>query len=319
MKAAVVNGMGDAPVYTEFARPDPLPGHRVVAVGASALSHVTRAKASGSHYSSSAGAFPFVAGLDGVGRCADDGQRVYFFWPHAPFGAMAEYCLVPEAHCVPLPDALDDVTAAALAIPGMSSWGALVERAKFAAGETVLVNGATGTSGRLAVQIAKYLGAGKVIATGRDERVLESLRQVGADVVISLQQDADALSRAFEAQYRQRVDVVLDYVWGASALSLLTTAARTLTEDAPLRFVQIGAVGGSEIALPAVALRAAPIALLGSGIGSIPLAGMLRAMRQVFEAAAPGDLRIAAEAVPLAEVGARWARIDSRCRTVFVP
>jgi NADPH:quinone reductase-like Zn-dependent oxidoreductase len=242
MKAAVVKAAGEAPVYADFNRPDPRAGHRIVDVTASALSHVTRSKASGSHYSSK-GTFPFVAGLDGAGRC-ENGQRVYFFWPQAPFGAMAQQCLVSEANCVRLPDTVDDVTAAAIAIPGMSSWAALVERARFVAGETVLINGATGTSGRLAVQIAKHLGAAKIIATGRNAAALASLEQAGADVVISLEQDADALSHAFQSQFHEGVDVVLDYVWGASALSLLIAAARTLAEDEPLRFVQIGAISG---------------------------------------------------------------------------
>ena len=95
-------------------------------------------------------------------------RRVYFVLPRAPYGSMAEQAVVPSAHCVPLPDELDDVTAAAIANPGMSSWAAYTERARLKAGETVLVNGATGTAGRLAVQIAKYLGARKVIATGRN-------------------------------------------------------------------------------------------------------------------------------------------------------
>jgi NADPH:quinone reductase-like Zn-dependent oxidoreductase len=152
MKAAIVNAAGEAPVYADFARPEASSGLRVVDVTASALSHVTRSRAAGSHYSS-AGGFPFVAGVDGTGRL-DDGRRVYFFKPQAPFGAMAEHSLVADAHCIALPDTLDDVTAAAIAIPGMSSWAALVERAGFVAGETVLINGATGTSGRLAVQVA---------------------------------------------------------------------------------------------------------------------------------------------------------------------
>ena len=211
MKAAVVKAAGEHPVYADFDSPIPLAGHHVVDVTASALSHVTRSRASGSHYSST-GAFPFIAGLDGTGRC-EDGQRVYFVWPQAPFGAMAEQCLVPEANCVALPDTIDDITAAAIAIPGMSSWAALVERAKFVAGETVLINGATGTSGRLAVQIAKHLGAGKIVATGRNAVALASLKQAGADVTISLEQDADSLSRAFESQFREGVDVVLDYVY----------------------------------------------------------------------------------------------------------
>jgi NADPH:quinone reductase-like Zn-dependent oxidoreductase len=316
MKAAVVKAAGEQPVYADFENPAPLAGHRVIDVTASALSHVTRSKASGSHYSST-GTFPFVAGLDGTGRDAN-GQRVYFFWPKAPFGAMAEQCLVPDANCVPLPDSIDDVTAAAIAIPGMSSWAALVGRARFVAGETVLINGATGTSGRLAVQIAKHLGAARIIATGRNAAALASLVQIGADVAISLQQDADTLDRAFEAQFREGVDVVLDYLWGASALSLLVAAARTLAEDEPLRVVQIGAISGAELSLPAAVLRSAPISVMGSGIGSIPFPHVLHAMRQVFDATAIAGLQIATEAVPLAELGARWANPGSRHRTVFM-
>jgi NADPH:quinone reductase-like Zn-dependent oxidoreductase len=317
MKAAVVKAAGEHPVYADFDSPIPLPGHHVVDVTASALSHVTRSRASGSHYSST-GAFPFIAGLDGTGRC-EDGQRVYFVWPQAPFGAMAEQCLVPEANCVALPDTIDDITAAAIAIPGMSSWAALVERAKFVAGETVLINGATGTSGRLAVQIAKHLGAGKIVATGRNAAALASLKQGGADVTISLEQDADSLSRAFESQFREGVDVVLDYLWGASALSLLIAAARTLADDEPLRFVQIGAISGADLLLPAAVLRSAPITVMGSGIGSISLPQALHAMQQVFNATVPAGLQIATEAVPLAELDTYWGNPGSSHRTVFVP
>ncbi|HYS68151.1 MAG TPA: zinc-binding alcohol dehydrogenase family protein [Paraburkholderia sp.] len=317
MKAAVVKAAGERPVYADFESPNALAGHRLIDVAASALSHVTRSKASGSHYSSTGG-FPFVAGLDGTGRC-EDGRRVYFFWPHAPFGAMAERSLVPEENCVPLPDGIDDVTAAAIAIPAMSSWAALIERARFVAGETVLVNGATGTSGRLAVQIAKHLGAGKIVATGRDAATLQSLEYAGADVTISLEQDEDLLSRAFESQFREGVDVVLDYLWGASARSLLIAAARASAEDGPVRFVQIGAISGADILLPAAVLRAAPITLLGSGIGSIPLPRVLHTMQQVFDAAVPAGLRIATEAVPLADVGTHWGNLSSLQRTVFIP
>ncbi|HEY1998983.1 zinc-binding alcohol dehydrogenase family protein [Paraburkholderia sp.] len=317
MKAAVVKAAGEAPVYADFDRPYPLAEHHLVDVTAAALSHVTRAKASGSHYSST-GVFPFVAGLDGTGR-REDGERVYFFWPKAPFGAMAQQCLVPAANCVPLPAAIDDVTAAAIAIPGMSSWAALVERARFVAGETVLINGATGTSGRLAVQIAKHLGARKIVATGRNAAALGALKQAGADVIISLEQDADALSRVFEAQLRERVDVVLDYVWGASALSLLIAAARSLADDQPLRFVQIGAISGADLLLPAAVLRSAPISLLGSGIGSIPSARMLHAMQQVFDATASAGLQIATAAVPLEDLSTHWGNLSSQQRIVFVP
>jgi NADPH:quinone reductase-like Zn-dependent oxidoreductase len=232
---------------------------------------------------------------------------------------MAEQSVVPEARCVPLPDSLDDITAAAIAIPGMSSWAALNERARFAAGETVLVNGATSTSGQLAVQIAKHLGATKVIATGRNAIVLESLKSAGADVTISLEQDPGALSSAFEAQFRAGVDIVLDYLWGPSALSLLIAAAKASAEGRPLRFVQIGSVSGADIPLPSAVLRSTAITLLGSGIGSVPLPRLLHAVSAVFNAVAPAQLRIATQAVPLAALDEHWAAPESSVRKVFTP
>ena len=153
MKAALVRESGATPAYADFTEPAVTEGVVRIAVVASALSHVTKSRASGKHYSSAA-KLPFVPGIDGTG-VLEDGTRVYFVLPEAPFGGMAEHCIVKKARCIALPAALDEVTAAAIAIPGMSSWAALTERAKLVKGETVLINGATGVSGRLAVQIAK--------------------------------------------------------------------------------------------------------------------------------------------------------------------
>lgn len=315
MKAAVVKTAGQPPVYADFDKPAPLSGHLLVNVTASALSQVTRAKAAGTHYSSTA-TYPFVAGIDGTGRL-EDGQRVYFFAPRAPFGAMAEQCLIPDTNWVLLPDELDEITAATIAIPGMSSWAALVERARFVTGETVLVNGATGTSGRLAVQIAKYLGARKVIATGRNAAVLESLHSIGADETISLTQDEQSLSAAFEAHFCNGVDIVLDYLWGTSAYLLLLAAAKVLPGAYPLRFVQIGSISGADMLLPSAVLRSAAITLLGSGIGSIALPRLLNATQAVLNATVPARLQVDMNAVPLSDLAAHWAHADSLVRTVF--
>jgi len=191
MKAAIVLGAGQTPVYGDFSEPVPYPGEHRIAVTAAAMSPVVKSRASGAHYSSSV-RFPFVAGIDGVGRL-DDGRRVYFLLPKAPFGSMAERTVAPSAQCLTLPDELDDVTAAAIANPGMSSWAAYKERARLSAEETVLVNGATGTAGRLAVQIAKHLRAAKVIATARNLEALKSIAALGADVTIPLVGEGTAL------------------------------------------------------------------------------------------------------------------------------
>jgi NADPH2:quinone reductase len=237
-----------------------------------------------------------------VGRL-EDGRRVYFVLPGAPYGAMAERALVPEANLVPVPDGLDPVTAAAIANAGMSSWAALTERAHLKRGETVLVNGATGSSGRLAVRIARHLGAAKVIATGRNREVLGSL---GADRTIALSGDDAALEKAFAEAVESGVDVVLDYIWGSSARALLVVAAKTLPEGKPLRFVQIGNMSGAEIALPAQTLRAAAIELMGSGFGSVPMDRLLASISGVFGAAGSAGLALPVDPTPLGDVEAAW-------------
>lgn len=315
MKAAIVRGAGQGPVYGDFETPVPSEGESLVHVSAAAISQVVKSRASGAHYSS-ANQFPFVVGIDGVGRL-EDGRRVYFVLPRSPYGSMAEVALVSSDRCIALPDDLDDVTAAAIANPGMSSWAALRERARLQPGETVLVNGATGTSGRLAVQIAKYLGAAKVIATGRNADSLKALERLGADVTIPLTQDKPTLEDAFREQFAGGVDVVLDYLWGESAESLLTSAAKAGKDAVPIRYVQIGAISGAEISLPGAVLRSSAITLMGSGIGSISLDRLVNAVAELFQATVPGGFEIATKTALLSEVEEAWPLDDSNRRTVF--
>jgi NADPH:quinone reductase-like Zn-dependent oxidoreductase len=231
---------------------------------------------------------------------------------------MAEKTVVTASQCVPLPDGLDDVTAAAIANPGMSSWAALTHRARLVAGETVLVNGATGAAGRLAVQVARCLGAKKVIATGRDSETLQLLPQLGADVAISLTQSAETLEQIFQEQFHAGVDVVLDYLWGPSAELLIVAAAKAGKECVPVRYVEVGSASGPTINLPSAALRSSALHLMGSGIGSIPIEALLAATRNALQAAAGGALKLETEAVPLSDVEQAWAKSSARRRVVFI-
>ena len=317
MKAAIVEQSGHGPVFGNFAEPAAAPGMSVVRVSASAISHVTRSRASGAHYSA-VGGLPMVPGIDGVG-VDEAGRRVYFILPEAPFGGLAERCVVDARRCIALPGELSDVDAAAMAIPGMSSWAAFVERAHLRAGETVLINGATGASGRLAIQVAKHLGARRVIATGRNHAAFDELRALGADVTIALTPDRDALENAFKAQFRDGIDVVLDYVWGLSAETLIVAAAKAGPEAVPIRYVQIGAIGGADITLPSAALRSSALQLMGSGIGSIPQPRILAAIRAVLEAAPAAAFRIATRALPLADIAGAWDAGDAESRIVMLP
>lgn len=315
MKAAVVTGAGQVPIYADFPEPERLAGEDRIVVHAAAVSPLAKGRASGSHYSAS-GQFPFVAGVDGVGR-REDGKRVYFALPRAPYGSMAQVAVAPSDRCIVLPDDLDDVTAAAVANPGMSSWAAFSERARLEAGETVLVNGATGAAGRLAIQIAKYRGAGRVIATGRDVEALKSLAALGADATIALGDDPSRLEDEFKAHFAEGVDVVIDYLWGSSAERLIVAAAKAAKGASPIRIVQVGAASGGEISLQGAALRSSAISLMGSGIGSIPLDRLVKATGEFLHAVQPGDFQIASRPVPLSEVETAWSENNGKLRTVF--
>jgi NADPH:quinone reductase-like Zn-dependent oxidoreductase len=316
VKAAIVVEAGKTPIYGDFREPVPGNGEVQVTVTAAALSNVVKSRASGTHYSSS-GELPFVVGIDGVGRLAD-GRRVYFVLPKAPFGSMSERAVIRPSQCVSLPDDLDDITAAAIANPGMSAWAAFKERAKLTAGETVLVNGATGTAGRLAVQIAKYMGAKKVVATGRNSEALRALSVLGADVTIALGDTGEAFEDALKEQFAgDGIDVVLDYIWGPSAERVIAAGAKAGRDAVPIRFVHIGSVSAPNITLPSAALRSSAITLMGSGIGSISMDRFVRSIEELMHATVPGGFEIATRTFPLSEVEQVWARANSMPRTVF--
>jgi NADPH:quinone reductase-like Zn-dependent oxidoreductase len=318
MKSAIVESYGRAPRYGEFADPVAQAGQQLVAVRAAALTPLTKSIAAGKHYSSG-NSFPFVPGVDGVGRL-ESGQRVYFTFPEAPCGSMAERTVVKSSRCIPLPDELDDLTAAVAANPGMSSWAALTERAEFVAGETVLINGATGAAGRLAIQISKHLGAKSVIVTGRNQASVAPLAELGADILIPLDQEPEKLTESFRRNINEHgVNVILDYLWGASAESILSAIAGhgSAEGEPPIRFVQIGSVTAESITLPAAALRSSGLKLMGSGLGSVSYAGLVRSIAGLMSAIVPGKFRIEAEAVPLSEVETAWNR-DASGRISFV-
>jgi len=283
------------------------------------LKAVDRQLASGSHYASPR-ELPVVCGTDGVGEL-EDGTRVFFGGPRRPYGAMAERTVAPRAFCFPVPAGIDDDTAAALPNPGVSAWLSLTHRAKLTAGETVLILGATGVTGQLAVQIAKLLGAKRVIGAGRNERVLSKLGELGADATIQLEQPTDSLKDAFAREAGEAgFDVIIDYLWGRPTETLL--AAITKSEFAVVtketRLVQVGESAGPAIALPAAVLRSTALTILGTaGIPSREV--LVDAMQQVMTRAARGELHIETERVPLSDIESVWQHPESGCRIVVIP
>ena len=309
MKAAIVSAAGELPVYGDFPEPQAEGEQVVVSVKAAAISQLAKTRAAGKHYSAGSH-YPFITGIDGTGTL-ENGDPVYFLAFNAPWGSMAERTQVPSDAIVPLPASLDPVLAAAIANPGMSSWAALTRRAQLQQGETVLINGATGTSGGLAVRIAKHLGAGKIIATGRNRDVLDQLRAQGVDITLTL----DELPGALPALMKEGIDVVLDYLWGQSALDIMQAAVAG--GEKVVRFVQIGSLSGQEISLHSKLLRSSGLTLLGSGLGSVSDAELVACISEMLNAAAESDFSIAFQMRPLSEVAQAWQEDDSRSRTVF--
>ncbi|SEG60592.1 NADPH:quinone reductase [Bryocella elongata] len=319
MNAAVVTSYSQPPQYTTFDNPIPAEGEVLVQVRAAGLHQIVRSIAAGKHYMST-GKFPFIPGVDGVG-IFPDGSRNYFGGARFPYGTMCEQTVITPAVVIPLPESIDDAMAAAIANPAMSSWFAL-DRAGFVAGQSVLILGATGTSGQLAVQIAKHRGAGKVIATGRNPEALAKLKSLGADEVVSLDQPTEALVASLrDAMLANGVDVVLDYLWGSPAEAALNAlgAKGVVKPGGRVRFVQIGNLAGETIALPAHTLRSTNIELLGSGFGSGSMNGIAEAIGGFFQLAATQKFEFSYKAVPLAEVTERWGEKDGTTRLVFVP
>jgi NADPH:quinone reductase-like Zn-dependent oxidoreductase len=326
MNAAVVHSFDAPPSYTTFEPPIAQTGEHLVTVTAAGLHPIVKSLANGTHYGST-GELPFIPGVDGVGRLQDAagqlpaGSRVYFGISRPPFGTFAEQALAADWMLVPLPEGLDDVTAAGIANPAMSSWVALSSRAKFIAGESVLILGATGVAGQLAVQIAKRRGASRVVAAGRNPEALAKLKGLGADVTISLEQPPEALLAAFRAEFDAGIDIVLDYLWGPPAEAVLQALSKKglKTSSKRVRFIQIGSMAGASIPLPAAILRSSGLELLGSGFGSASLDQILQAIVEFFSLAATAPFEFNIRTAPLREIEALWSEKEKATRLVFQP
>jgi NADPH2:quinone reductase len=317
--AAVLHTLGKPPRFEAFPEPRAGEGEVIVQVQAAALKPVDKQLADGSHYASPR-ELPVVCGADGMGRL-EDGTRVFFGGPRRPYGAMAERTVVRRAQCFPIPDGVDDHTAAAIPNPGVSAWLSLQHRAKLMPAENVLILGATGVTGRLAVQIAKVMGAGHVVAAGRNPQVLETLREMGADATISLDRPHEELAGAFrEAAGATGFDVVIDYLWGPPTEALLKALTRAeFTATGPeTRLVAVGESAGPTIALPSAVLRSTAVTILGTA-GMPPMDLLTEAFRQVMNHAARGELRVDTEAVALREIESAWQRNVRGRRLVVIP
>jgi NADPH:quinone reductase-like Zn-dependent oxidoreductase len=302
LRAAILREYGQPPQPGDFADPEPAEGKDVVRVLAAGLNPVDMRMASGSFYGGSP-PLPSVAGREGVGRTPED-TVVYFDSPVAPYGSFAERTLIDGARAIPLPVDIDPALATCFGIAGLAAWLSLEWRARLREGETVLVLGASGVVGQIAVQAARLLGARRVVAAARDAEGLTRARERGADAVVQIG-GVDDLAEAFRQACGDGADVVVDPVWGEPA------AAATEACRAQGRLVQVGESANARSSITSAAVRGKLLAILGHTNFLAPEEVKRDAYRRMVEHAARGDLIVDVERVPLAEVADAWRRQQS--------
>jgi NADPH:quinone reductase-like Zn-dependent oxidoreductase len=310
MKAAVVSAFDSPPRFEDF--PDPVAPQRdelVVDVVAAALHPRVRSQASGSHYTST-GELPLVPGIDAVVRDAK-GKLYYALLDDTTLGTMAQRTVIEEDRSVPLPNDADPVAVAAAINPVMSSWVALRHRIDFKRGSRVLILGATGSAGSMAIQVAKRFGAKEVIGAGRNPKRLSEVTALGADRVLTF----DQLDQAGD------VDVVIDYIWGEpSGKGMVDLLTHRSDRGKELSWIQIGAMAGPSAEIVSAALRSARMQIVGSGIGSVAGDDFRKEIPKIAKAVTAGEFDVSTKTVPLRDVETAWTQADDdNRRIVFLP
>jgi NADPH:quinone reductase-like Zn-dependent oxidoreductase len=310
MKAAVIFQGRKMPQFTD-GFPEPVVVNEdqvIILVKATAIKQLDKSRASGEHYSSTGDLDTAkVPGGDGVGLLPD-GTRIYAL---GITGMMAEKAVVEKSKMIKVPGGIDNVTAAALPNAVAGSAMALRFRAEMKGGETILINGATGFTGKIAVQIARFYGAGKIIVTGRNEQTLQSLLALGADEIVPVKQDTDSFVSQIRNIHRNTpIDIVLDYLWGETAELILEALKGKGAFTPKTRFISIGSLMGDKISLSSQILRSVDLQLSGSGLGSWTKQEMQKLITeiipQMFQLAAENKLKVDTVTVELKDIEKIW-------------
>lgn len=298
MRAAVVHELGTTPTVGRF--DDPGPDSGAAEVIAAALNPVDVAIVAGQNPFREL-APPFVAGLEGVAKL-DDGSHRYFSAPLAPYGSLAELVPLEGAETASVPENLSPVTAAALGTSALAAWLALMNTGGLGSGETVLVLGAEGQVGSIAIQIARAVGAGRIVGVVREESGRAGVVSLGADDAVS-SNDLDRLTGRLQEAAPDGVDVILDLTWGpvvAHAIDVAKTGAR---------LVQVGNSAGATATISAPVFRNKLVTVLPHSNFAIESAQRMTAFEHLAARAARGELVVDVETVPLAQAADAWQRL----------
>ncbi|GGS09994.1 alcohol dehydrogenase [Streptomyces humidus] len=318
MRAVVVTDPETAPVGADFPEPEPVLDRDPVSLVGAGVHQLVRALAAGQHYGGGR-QYPLVPGIDAVAR-TPDGRLVYTALGSAPWGTMAERLATPFG--LELPAGADPLAVAAGVNPGLSGWLPLSARHEEKGGlGTVLVLGATGMAGSMAVRAARSLGATRVLAAGVKGETLNGLGTDGVETVAIARSNREVTQEALiTALAGEAPSLVLDYVWGPTAEAAFAALARHgFGEDsADIAYVQVGTLGGADASVPAALLRSRRMRITGSGAGSVPTQRLLTQIPRVIGAIAEGILQAPYTAYPISRAGEAWAH-SGPTRAVIVP
>ena len=323
MRAAVLHTLGEPARHSQHPDPEPRPGESLVRVTAAPLVPLDLLCASGTSYFG-APAVPYVPGVQGVGRIEsseslDVGTRVWFATSagmSAGDGSLAELAAVTDDDLVPVTDTVEDEELAALGLSGVAAWMSLTWRARFQAGERVLVLGGGGAVGQAAIGAARLLGASQVVAACRSREAADRAAAAGADEIVLTSPDPEGLVARLTEACVGHVDVVIDPVFGTTAAA----ASRVLGEGG--RLVNLGASGGDQAAFSSAALRSRSIEILGYTNNALTVEQRRTAINEISRHAALGELGVAHEVCPLADVEGAWTRLasgEAATRLVLTP
>ena len=310
MRAAWIEEVGGTPSVRDVGDPRREEGQALVAVTAAPLNPIDLATASGRFYAGPPDV-PYVPGKEGVGRVLEadalsPGTRVWFMAPggHGGNGALAERATPSEASAVEVPEGVEDALAASLGIAGLAAWLALEHRARVRAGETVLVLGASGAVGQIAVQAARVLGARRVVAAARSRDGLDRARELGADATVELTDAADAeeLGERLRDAAGGDIHVTVDPLWGDPVAGAAHAAAPGG------RIVNLGESADPEATLTSALVRGKSLTILGHANQRVPREVIADAYRRLLEHAAAGRVTVDYELLPLERVAEAWER-----------
>lgn len=323
MPAAVISKHAAPPEHALWPMPRRGPGQALVRVMAAPISPLDLLCASGASYFG-APQLPYIPGTQGVGIVMEadvlaPGQRVWFTCDAGMKpgdGSMALYCVIDESSALALPDQIDSDLAAALGLSAIAAWMALTWRGHLQPGEQVLVLGASGAVGQVAVQAARLLGAGRVIAASRDKDGRALALSRGADAVVDLSgNDVDEISRRIAAACDGPLHLVIDPVWGLPA----EAAVRTLATEG--RLVNIGSAAGPTARFESAIVRSRLLAILGYTNSALTNEQKAKALTTILTHAIAGRCTVERETVPLEKAAEAWKRqaAFARRKLILVP